>query len=198
MRTLRESYPDLADDPDEELVADVRKHWIGHLAIWATGIFAALLLISLTFATLMFAKGSGYALDAGMLSLLSLIVLVVAILIIFATVIADWVYGKSHMLITNENIIEMRQISLFSTKTSHLNMINIEDVSVRKKGILQTLLNYGTLNVQTAGELENFNFTNAPTPDSYRRYIIQAHEAAVAKTAQMGPMQRVEVARNNL
>ncbi len=189
MNTLNDAYPDLADDPNEELVADVQKYWIGHVVIWATGVVTTLLLIAVSFATVMFANNSGFKFDTGVASFLTLMVLVVVALIVGATIIADWVYGKSHILITNENIIEVRQISLFSKKTSHLNMINVEDVTVRKKGILQTMLNYGTLVVQTAGELENFVFTNAPDPDTYRRYIIQAHEEVVAKVAKMGPMQ---------
>jgi len=197
-KTLRECYPEVADDPNEVLVADVRKHWIGHVGIWLIGIVTSGLLLGISLVTAMFAKNSGLDINAGALSLFALVVIVVAGLILVGTAIADWVYGSSHMLITNENVIEMRQISLFSKKTSHLNMINVEDVTVHRRGILQTILNYGSIVIQTAGELENFNFTYTPGPDEYRRYIIEAHEAAIARTASMGTVQKVEIARNNL
>ncbi len=197
-RTLYERYPDIADDPDEVLFADVRKHWIGLLAIYLIGVLMIILAVLLASLTPWFAHAGGVALTAEALSLVWLGAIVLTALVLIGTLIAAWVYQASHLLITNENVIEVRQISLFSRKVSHLNMINVEDVTVSKNGIFQTLLNYGRLLIQTAGERENFNFTYTPDPNTYRRYIIQAHEAAITRAGQAGVAQRIEVARGNL
>lgn len=192
-------YPEIATDSDEELVADVHKHWIGYVSIWGIGFISAGLLLLLTVVLLFFAHQSGIQIPGWGQAIIGLVALAVAALILVGSAISAWVYGQSTILITNENIIEVKQTSLFSRKVAHLNMINVEDVSVRKEGILPTLLNYGSLSVQTAGETENFNFTNTPDPNTLRRYIIEAHEDAVARAGQMpNPAAWVQVGNNNL
>lgn len=192
-------YPEIATDSDEELVADVHKHWIGYVSIWGIGFISAGLLLLLTVLLLWFASQGGIQIPGGAQAVIGLVALVVAGLILLGSAISAWVYGQSTILITNENIIEVKQVSLFSRKVAHLNMINVEDVSVHKEGILPTLLNYGVLSVQTAGETVNFTFTNTPDPNTYRRYIIEAHEDAVARAGQApNPAQWVQVSNNNL
>jgi hypothetical protein len=192
-------YPEIASDSEEELVADVHKHWIGYVSIWGIGFVSAGLLLLLTVALLFFAGQAGIKFPGYVMAIIGLVALVVAALILVGSAISAWVYGQSTILITNENIIEIKQTSLFSRKIAHLNMINVEDVSVRKEGILPTLLNYGGLSVQTAGETENFNFTNTPDPNTYRRYIIEAHEDAVARAGNApNTAAWVQVSNNNL
>jgi len=197
-RTLIEAYPDIADDPDEKLVSVVRKHWIGLLGIYATAIILLVVLLGVGAALPSLTKAGGIQMPASAFGLVVLFLIVIAALVVLTTIIAAWVYNQSRILITNENVIQIKQSSLFSRKVSHLNMINVEDVSVVKNGILQTFLDYGTLSIQTAGEMDNFNFINTPRPNEYRRYIIQAHEAAIEHVGQMGPVQRTEISHNNL
>jgi hypothetical protein len=191
-------FPEISSDQEEELVAVVHKHWIGYVIIWGTGILTILLLLILTVATLWFAANGGITLPPIVQSIAGLVVLVISGLIFLGSVIAHYVYSRSFMLITNENIIEVKQISLFSRRVAHLSMINVEDVTVHKDGILQTVLNYGSLFVQTAGERENFNFTNAPDPHQYRRFIIEAHEEAIANVGKQGNAAVAQIATNNL
>ena len=197
-RALIDAYPDVADDPDEKLVSVVRKHWIGLLGIYITAGIVMLVLLGLGVALPSLTKAGGVNVPANVMGLLVLFLLLIVFFVVVGTAVAAWVYNQSRILITNENVIEIKQSSLFSRKVSHLNMINVEDVSVVKNGILQTFLDYGTLNIQTAGEMENFNFVNTPHPNEYRRYIIEAHEAAIENVGQMGAVQRVEISHNNL
>ena len=73
-------------------------------------------------------------------------------------------------------------------------MINVEDVAVVKRGVLQTFFNYGTMTIETAGEEKNFSFPNTPNPDFYRRIVIKAHEEAIERLGKMGSAGRVEAA----
>lgn len=197
-QTLMAAYPEIADDPEEFLVADVHKHWIGLFAIWAIFVIIMIIIVGLIVMLPQFLQLGGLKVDGTLRTSVTFALLIVAALVLIGTLIAAWVYSQSKMLITDQNVIEIKQISLFSRKVSHLNVINVEDVSVVKKGLVQTLLNYGTLGIQTAGATENFSFTNTPTPDDYRRYIIRAHEEAIAKAGQLGSSQRVVISDNTL
>lgn len=195
---LVERYPEIADDENERLVYDVHKHWIGQVGIIATAVITILALIGVAAGLPLMARSSNIAVAPGIGGIAMLVMVIILVCVLAGSAIALWVYKASRILVTGQNVIELRQSSLFSRQVSHLNMINVEDVTVIKHGILQTLLNYGTLQIQTAGETDNFNFLNTPTPDVYRRFIIRAHEIAIEEVGERGPVQRTEIAHNNL
>lgn len=180
-KKLITSYPDIADDPDEELVADVRKHWIGRVLIWSTGIFMLILLLALAIGLPILAKTGGFNLNDQATAGVDLFLLLIAVFVVIGSFISLHVYNQSRILITDENVIEIKQTSLFSRKVSHLNMINVEDVTVTKQGLIQTMLDFGVLGIETAGAVENFQFVNTPNPEEYRRFIIHAHEQALER-----------------
>ena len=193
MKPLMQAYPEVADDDDEQLVADVRRHWLGRFIIMLTG--AVLIIIMLSFVIYLpsLIKDIHVSLTTQLKIFVTLGFVFVATLIAVGTFITLWIYNQSRMLITDQNVIEVRQLGLFSHKVSHLNMINVEDVSVTKKGILQTAFNYGTMTIETAGEEDNFAFPNTPDPDLYRKTVINCHERAIERIGRMGPGQRVKL-----
>jgi uncharacterized membrane protein YdbT with pleckstrin-like domain len=151
-KPLAECYPEVADDENEQLLADVRRHWLGRFFIIFSGILMSLLVIILITILPSLADGLDFTVSGSMKAILAAIAFVVVGLIAVGTFISLWVYNHSRLLITDQNVIELRQLSLFSHKIAHLNMINVEDVSVSKHGILQTLFDYGTMTIETAGE----------------------------------------------
>ena len=46
-KTLKASYPEVADDDEEELLADVRRHWLGRYSIIVTGGFVVIVMITI-------------------------------------------------------------------------------------------------------------------------------------------------------
>lgn len=197
-RPLVESYPDVADDNDEELLADVRRHWFGKVSIIVTGSLVTILLIVFAVVIPSIVSSTSVGVSKQLAIILSVILIMVALLVVVGSYVALWVYKQSRMLITDQNVIELRQMSLFSHKVSHLNMINVEDVTVTKRGILQSIFDYGNLQIETAGEKDNFNFSNTPDPDTYRRIVINAHERAIERVGTMGSGQRVQIINNAL
>jgi uncharacterized membrane protein YdbT with pleckstrin-like domain len=85
------------------------------------------------------------------------------------------------LLVTDMNLVQILQKGLFVRKVSRLSMSNVEDVTAEQKGILPTIFNYGTLTVQTAGEMENFVFPYCPNPNKYADRILDARQAFVDK-----------------
>jgi len=101
------------------------------------------------------------------------VVMILSILVVF---LATVVYRQNRLVVTDRNITQILQIGLFSRKISQLNMVNVEDVTSVKNGVMATIFGYGVLKIETAGEQENFNFTKCPNPDYYAKVILNARE----------------------
>jgi len=81
-------------------------------------------------------------------------------------------------IITNERIVNIEQKGLFARHMSELNFGSVQDVTTVVTGILPTVLNYGDVVVQTAGEKERFVFRMIPDP-----YIIKDSIMKLSKNA---------------
>lgn len=98
---------------------------------------------------------------------LALIVLIAAacfLLSIAATYVGWFSYSRTEILITDQHLIDIEQSGLFIQEASHMDLDRIQDVSVDRKGILQTLLDYGNVLIQTAGEKQSFVLYNIANP----------------------------------
>jgi len=59
-------------------------------------------------------------------------------------------------IITNERIVDIDQEGLFNRKVSELHFSKVQDATAEVKGIMRTMLNFGDVQVQTAGTQEEF------------------------------------------
>jgi membrane protein YdbS with pleckstrin-like domain len=98
-------------------------------------------------------------------------------MLVFVLFVATYVYRQSRLLVTDKSLVQVMQKSLFIRNVSRLSMSNVEDVSAEQRGILATILNFGTLTIQTAGEMENFIFPTCPDPNKYAHRILEARQA---------------------
>jgi hypothetical protein len=79
--------------------------------------------------------------------------------------IATVVYEGNHFFLTTESVIQFLRPSLFHTQTQIVNLVNVEDASFDQRGIIQQVLNYGTIRLSTKGEetVYHFYFVNKPS-----------------------------------
>ena len=84
-------------------------------------------------------------------------------------------------IVTSERIIDIQQISLFRHVVAEQRIVRVQDVTSQVQGIIPTFLNYGNVNIQTAGEIERFVFEQVPNPERVKKLIFQAYEDAVGK-----------------
>ncbi len=84
-----------------------------------------------------------------------------------------WIWRRNKMIITDQHIVDIDQVGLFNRKVSTLRLEEIQDVSVKVSGPMQTLLQYGTINIQTAGERRNFEFDYIANPYELEQYILE-------------------------
>ena len=67
-------------------------------------------------------------------------------------------------IITDERIIDVDFLSLIYKDVSSAKIDNIEDITASTGGFLASMVNYGTIKVQTAGEKTEFEFEAVPQP----------------------------------
>ncbi len=100
-------------------------------------------------------------------------VLYLLVLLLFAFLLwAD--YYLDVWIVTSQRIIDIEQKSLFHRVISEIPMKRIQDVTIEINGVIETLLKFGDLRVQTASE-GSFTIKNAPRPheakDAILRYL---------------------------
>ncbi|MCB9834626.1 PH domain-containing protein [Candidatus Nomurabacteria bacterium] len=86
-----------------------------------------------------------------------------------------WIWHNNKIIITNQNLVEVEQKSLFNKSISTLRLVNIQDVSADIEGPVQSALGYGTVTVQSAGEKRNFVFQYIPQAYELKDYISDLH-----------------------
>jgi len=76
-------------------------------------------------------------------------------------------------IVTNDRILDINQKGLFGRVVAELDLTRVQDVHSEIKGIIPTMLNYGTVEIQTAGGEQNFIFEQVPNPHAVRQRIIE-------------------------
>lgn len=161
-------------DADETLVCEIHKHPLGLIVMYLgtfVGLVAASAMILFLIPQLVSPESrsniEGYLIVA---------LIVVAMFMGIGLLIATYVYHQTMLIISNKNVTQIIQRSLFSRRISELSMSNVEDVTADKNGIIQSIFDYGQLRVETAGSLENFIFDYCPRPNYYGRIILEARQ----------------------
>ena len=158
----------------ETLIADVRRHPIGLFIIYLEVVFAIGLSFLIIFAFLPSLVETLGA-DGGAANALALLLaMIVSLLALGFLFLAHKIYHANQLIITNENVTQVKQVGLFHRKVSEVSMENVEDVTAHQRGILSTFFNYGRVHIETAGEQDNYNFTLCPRPNAYAKAIQDA------------------------
>ena len=104
------------------------------------------------------------------------------LLIILAFFLTSFIdYYLDAYIITNQRIIDVHQNGLFNRVISGQNLSRVQDVTSKKKGILQTFFDYGDVFIQTAGESPNFEFYTIAKPNEVAQEILKYYHDIVAK-----------------
>lgn len=157
-------------DEGEIEIADIRRHLIGLVIMYAQFIIASALIIGLlTFLLPDFLGNSSWANMA-----IGLLVLFMTVIGAIFLILATRIYKGNQLIVTDLHVTEVQQLGLFNRKVSELSMANVEDVTANTEGILPTIFNYGTLTVETAGEQHNFVFKFCPNPNAYAKALQDA------------------------
>lgn len=170
-------FPYLNLSEGEYVISAVRRHPIGILAIWAV-VGVALTMISAALFTIMNGNtGFSTFVSPSSLPSLAMLLLGLMVFIFLGGVLATVVYNGNRFFLTNESVTQHIQISLFSKKEQTISLTNIEDASFRQHGIIQTLLNYGSLRLSTQGDETTYRFNFVEDPANQVALLNNAVEA---------------------
>jgi hypothetical protein len=154
---------------NERVISIVHRHWFNiatHFFVVAT--VSLLILVSLIVTSLL-PKSFGLALDAALFSFF----LSGFLLLLWVYIFITWIdYYFDVWIITNERIINIEQKNLFIRTISEVTLTRIQDVTATIEGFFPTLLDFGDVVVQTAGEETHFHFRNVPNPETYKEEIM--------------------------
>jgi len=175
-------YIDLIElDPEEKLVCTIRRHFIGLLGVYLTGMFIAVAVLG---GSVLLSSWIGSNIT-GSNSNIEVIVIVVGLVfsavLLFFTYVAGYVFRNSVIIVTTDKVAQILYRNLVDRKISQLSLGDLQDVTVDQRGLLSRLFKYGTLVIETAGEQNNFTFTFTPLPYKCAREIVGAREASIKK-----------------
>ena len=154
--------------PNEHVLMFLRRHWIVPLKILLlaalmAAIPAILYIIVVNFTDLL-ENVAYYAFFVLLVSAFYLFVILFA----FANFVD---YYLDVWIVTNQRVIDIEQRGLFSRLVSEKDLGVMQDISTDLSGFWATLLNYGDVHIQTAGEEQHFLFKQIPFADEVARRI---------------------------
>lgn len=68
-------------------------------------------------------------------------------------------------ILTDERIVDIDFINILYRKVSTAKIEDVQDVNVESSGAFQTFFDFGSIRIQTAAEVPEFEFVNIPKPD---------------------------------
>lgn len=161
-------------EPDEHLVLEVRKHVFVFLVNTVVHLFFAVIpLVGFVIvrvvldvnisAKIFWLLSAGYS---------------IWLLVVWVIYFIQWTdYYLDVWYVTNEKIYDVLQKGFFHRQISILRFDNIQDVTVEIKGIIPTLLDFGKIHVQTAGETSaDFTLNDAKHPNEVKNTISELLE----------------------
>ena len=139
-------------DTDEQILLVIHRHWFSFArevgAILVFLIFGFFIFLLRSFLTPYLGEDVVIPLGRLLFSLYLLFTL--------AFLFASWInYYLDVWIITNKRIIDLEQRGLFNRETSEFLIGRVQDVTVETPGFIPTMLDYGNMTIQTAGE-KNF------------------------------------------
>ena len=159
--------------PGEYIIIFVHRHWI--VLLWATLRFLVLALLPILF---VFAYSLQGAIDwsgfTGLILILGSSIYYLFIWLMLFNNLLD--HFLDIWIVTNERIINIEQLNLFSRNVAEKQLDKMQDITVITHGFLPTLFNYGDVYIQTAGSVERFIFKQVGNPKRISTTIMDAVE----------------------
>ena len=171
-------------NPDEHIEMVIRKHWF----ILLRDTFGILVILIIPFILYPYIVGNEINLgpEASFIFDLSpeITTLISAswVLILWMKLFGIWTdYYLDTWIVTDKRIIDVEQSGFFSRQVSSFRMERIQDVTIEVKGIIATLLRFGDIHVQTAGESQEFVIRGIPRPERVKEIIKEYNDIVVER-----------------
>lgn len=159
--------------PDERAFLLIERHWIIDLMLLVRLIFWMVLptgLYSLAREFLPDMLGGDYEGVAR-------VVLLMLMLFVWLRYYIHWLDERlDFVVLTDRRIVDINQNGLFNRQTSEASLAQIQDVRTEVSGLIATLIRYGEIEVQTAGDNANIRMTYISHPTTVANQILKIRD----------------------
>lgn len=161
-------------EADEKILLQVRKHWF-ILFIELFGVIIGALLPYFLYAAIqtqevLIELFNAHVPTGTVVSLTS-----AWLLVIWMIIFNIWNnYYLDVWTFTNKRLIAVDQKGFFFRTTASFRLDRLQDAEISVNGILATFLDFGTLEMQTAGEQRNFKATGLPNPGTLKAIVLKS------------------------
>src|ERR1700683_662107 len=169
-------------DPGERIIRVVHRSFIDLVAPVAMSFF--LLIVALALAYL---EGRNPAAIPFPSLLVLILVLLMAVIGGLILLIGLYTYRPNVLIFTNLHIVEVEQPTLFTRQVSQLTYARVQDVSGRRVGFWATIFDYGDVQIQSAGEQEQFVFHRAPHPERLSEEALETRDGCLRAMGMAAP-----------
>ncbi len=146
----------------EKILVLLRQHWATQLSWMLMALLMVFLPLSLTVVPMVTFMPVNY----------QFMTVVMWYLLTLAYLYEKFITWFFHVfIITDERVIDVDFYNLLYKEVSDTKIDNIEDVTYRQGGVLRAMLNYGDVEIQTAGEKQEFKIESVPEPHKVAKIL---------------------------
>lgn len=172
-------------EPNEKVLAQTRRHWFVLLSqLLAAKMFALVPLIAILFYNyfVLPSVGSTISLSAYWPELLFGYLFLISFLWII--LFGIWTnYYLDVLTITDRRVVLVDQRGFFWRHASSFRLERMQDVKTEVNGFIATLLDFGTLELETASDTKDeFKASGIPNPSNLKSLILQAVDNRITTT----------------
>ena len=80
-------------------------------------------------------------------------------------------YRNDIWVVTNQRIVDSFKPHPFSLRVATADLVNVQDMSIEKDGIIPSILGFGDVVCQTAGTGQQFRITGVPDPEAVQLLV---------------------------
>lgn len=166
-----------SQEKEEKVFLLVRKHWFNYVVFFFLVLMALIPVIGVIIY---------FNLAEVILSSENIVFLITAFSVYFLVLMAIELYGfvdyyLDVYIVTDRRIVDISQKGFFRREISELHLRQVQDVSAHVRGVFETVLHFGDVFIQTAGERENFIFQSIPHPYTVAKQIVDLHEKQIGR-----------------
>jgi len=160
---------------DEEIIIMLRRHWIILVAEFIPLFFFLIVLLLIDIIGPYFLSLLPMQISSSFFNLCESFLY----MFFWAIVFIVWIdYYFDVWIVTDQRIVNIEQHGLFRREISELEHSKIQDVTTEIHGVIGTLLKFGYVYIQTAGERSRFIFKQVPNPVLVRTLIMKLQKQA--------------------
>lgn len=152
---------------NERVLEICRRHWF---YLWPrTILYALAALVPIIVVGAAITKWFDYS---GMTAKVFWIASLVYLLYWLVRIFLNWYrYQNDIWVITNQRIVDSTKTTPFTLRMSTADLVNVQDMTVERDGVLRTLFNYGDIICQTAAEQQEFRLSGIPHPQDVQLLV---------------------------